>query len=328
MKNNYELLKKLPFILFVIVTVVILVIDNENRTVILILNLLTAIPLILQLLKPKEIFRSDGYSRSVDIFYVSLFFFYFGYFFAIVYQSKDRPVFFTNGFALSAVVALYILAMFSSFVYWAMSKDALAEKYYENIKSNENIPIKEFLKIAKEKEANILAVAGNLKSLNSDEGLSFLKDFLNNNQVNKLELFIPVSAKSILRDIKKKIDNGELAKRIEINIVEPFVFLQGIVFAGQRIGANLVPATKGYYLYKPIVQKEDAISKGGIFVDVSKFTDENDDYSIAIGAYYNHLKNLTYPINGYEFKPGIFDTSNNIEHNHIKETFTLDNYEN
>jgi hypothetical protein len=134
-----------------------------------------------------------------------------------------------------------------------------------------------------------------------------------------------------------KINNPAIEKRVEIKIVEPFVFLQGIVVAAESNTKNPIPFTKGYYLYKPILKADESLSEEGIFIDVSDDRNEDQYTSIAIGAYYKHLNNENYPLgnNKLTFIPGILNlnkdvNSNDFErlkHNTIKEKFTLNQYD-
>ena len=101
-----------------------------------------------------------------------------------------------------------------------------------------------------------------------------------------------------------------MKKQVEVNYLKPFLFLQGIVFAGKytydvQQRENFI--TIGYYVYKPFIDKKrKQISEYGIFVNLSNGT-EVSEYDQAIAAYYKHLKCKSF-FSGedYTFIPGIF----------------------
>lgn len=328
MGTNTNKLIYIPASLFGIISLIILFVDQSNFASMLVFTLITAVPFILGKLIPNNIFKSRNATRVLETFYFSIFFFYFGYFFSLTYNSPSPPSYFTNGLALVVVIAIYIVIMFGIFVFWALSKDSLANKSISYLIEKNNIQIHDFLKIAKDKNANILAVAGNLKALKSNEGITLLKEFLASNSANNLELFIPEDSESYMSELKRKLGNENDTKRVKYSVIEPFIFMQGIVFAGQKIPTDSGEgiSTKGYYLYKPILSDKDEFSDKGIFIDVSDLPEE-DNYCAAIASYYRHLNNKDFRLNGFVYKPGIFkiDAKNKQQvFNHIKKTKTLD----
>jgi|GEM_PF-5603901 len=325
MKNKLTLIYA---VIFYLIAIVIWFADSNNRLANGLFIIATVIPNILGSFPFLNLNKSMNYEKFKENFYFSGLFLYLGYLLAITSNATNHPDYFTNGLFLSILAALYIgIILFSLFMV-NFNSVTQNEETTKKLIENETIPIKEFLKIAKNKNANILAVAGNLKALKSNEGVKLLKEFLSNSSRNKLELFIPEDSVSFLKDLKRNFNDNELAKRVTISIIKPFVFLQGIVFAGQKLPTDTGEgiSTKGYYLYKPILSSEDVFSDKGIFIDVSELSEE-DNYSAAIASYYRHLNGDYFRLNGFVYRPGIFSINDKNEENvfnHIKETKTLD----
>ncbi len=135
-----------------------------------------------------------------------------------------------------------------------------------------------------------------------------------------MHLFIPKSSINSLKQIRKDFKNDVLAARVIIFEIEPFVFLQGVVFAGtieKFSNAKIQVKSKGYYLYKPILQEQDSFPNDGIFVDVSAFN-KTHDFSIAIESYYRFLRKNFNITNGYTFSAKVnYEDNEDDDHQYV-----------
>jgi hypothetical protein len=326
-------IKYIPFVLFIVVTLIIFFLDFSNIVPMIVFTLATAIPIILPKIFKLSFLKSETKDRLIEGFYFGVFFFYFGYAFNFFHNSNSSTPpkeLFTNGTFIFIIGSVYILMCFGLLVFLLNKERKDNDIIVNNIISNSILPIKSFIELTKYKEANILAVAGNLQGLKTKKGVEFLKQFLSQNVTNKLELFIPIASKEDINSIKRSLNNADLTKRVTINVVEPFVFLQGIVYAGKEVptqnGTGLV--SKGYYIYKPIENPQEIIDTNGIFVDLSDKDDVYDEHCIAINSFYSHLNNKSMKINNkFEYDSGLYEIGKDSEpYNHIVESKTLNYY--
>lgn len=317
-----NILKKIPVILFFVLTFSILIIDHTNFLVVFIFCIITALPVIFGLWKSKKLFLLKKDKRVLELYYFSISFIYVGYLFALSFRSDDKLL--LNPYTFWAVLIIYLVVLLGIAVYWGISNHSLGVRFGNILMKRDSIPIQEFIEEAIKQDVNVLAVAGNLNALSDIQGITFLKYFLNAHKKNKLHLFIPTNVKDSLKKIKNKLSDNELAKRIIIFDVEPFVFLQGIVFAGdiREVEDKMDIIPKGYYLYKPIVSTSDPFPNDGLFVDVSK-VEATNDISISIEAYYRHLRNCVIKANGYRYKADIRKIGEKSSHKYISDPYDL-----
>ena len=267
-------------------------------------------------------YYSPAYSFSMTFFLIGELF------------SKDRDkVEGLSDIILSSPINVYIFIYVAGLVYALIRIAALNENI--NIKNNSVMPIDDFINKLKGEQIT-LAVSGNLLSLKTQFGMNLLKKFLDMNDNNNIEIYIPDDSRSYIEELEKQFKNYK--NRIKLSIIKPFVFQQGIVIALRKIetdyGAGIVPV--GYYLYKPKQSENEEIAKNGVFVDIDQ-NNKNDIWNYA-GALYRHLNYQEYNFteeNEYLYIPYVLKKNQNqkdlialsegIREKYIIATFYLEN---
>lgn len=320
--EKYKLLKHLPFYLFVVISIILILIEKENIIPMIIFALITGLPKIIQPFIKKTNKLINELKKLENPFYFSIIFIYIGYFFAIYFKSDSEII--NNGVAFWTLLKIYFVLMIGIFIYWALSTHSIANIFGKELLRKDSMPIKEFIENSISNNVNVLAVAGNLNALGDEKGIALLEYFLETKPKSELHLFIPRTVKESLKEIRAKLNNDCLAKRVKIFDIEPFVFLQGVVFAGdiKEIDNKFSVEAIGYYLYKPIISSKDLFPSEGLFVDVSDKPNE-DDFSIAIEAFYRHLRKSVTKVNGYKFNSVIKKPDGKV-HDYVSNPYTLD----
>lgn len=276
--------------------------DMANRTMLVVFVFLTLIPIILsttslfQMIKKKEWFSSI----CLNLKYSSSFFI-FGIFFTRILVKKELLQF--PGSVVFFAIMIYAIVIIGSFGYYVLTYFYNMDKTIEdNTKALKRSNIKgfnELLQTIETKNANILAVAGNLLSMKTKTGIELLGKFLSKNESNRLKLIIPEESQQYLKIIKQKI-NGSLLDKIEVLVYKQFWFLQGVVIIGEMKSEYEHAITPvGCYYYKTKFSEEEDMAEDGIFIDLSK-QDIHADYPQAVSAYYFLMNTLKYSQNPYE----------------------------
>jgi hypothetical protein len=276
--------------------------DMADRTMLVIFALLTLIPIILstiplfQTIKKKKWFST----MCLNLKYSSSFFI-FGMFFTRILVKKELLQF--PGSVVFFSIMIYAIVIIGSFGYYFLTYFYNMDKTIEdNTKALKRSNIKgfdELLQTIETKDANVLAVAGNLLSIKTKIGIGLLKKFLDKNTSNSLKLIIPEESQQYLTTIKQEIDKSLLIQ-IEVLVYKPFWFLQGVVIIGKKEPEYKHAITPvGCYYYKTKFSEEEDMAEDGIFIDLSK-KDIYDNYSQAVSAYYFLMNTLKYSKSPYE----------------------------
>jgi len=118
-KIRYKRLKYIPYYLFLIISIILSFVDVDNFVPIMVFAIITAMPVFI---KPWEKTNKQLHNIVEElkfVFYFSIFFIYFGYFFALFYKSDSEII--TSGVALAIIAGTYFFVMLGIFVYWSFS---------------------------------------------------------------------------------------------------------------------------------------------------------------------------------------------------------------
>lgn len=314
----FKKMENISFALYICMMSVLSILQPEFRPFTICLVLLTVIPLVVKLILPENSELEDfveKYSDMLTNFKYSSLIFVFGIYFVVF---SDFTILSENNWysyltASTVIIIFFVLAI----GYSTIIKDVEKEKYREimqdginQIKNRSGIKgLNELLETIESKEANVLLVAGNLLSMNTEKGIELLNTFLKKSGTNKLKLIIPQDSKKYLADIKKKIP--KYFHQIEGFICEPFWFLQGIVIIGKipKPPRKNAITPIGCFYYKTKYSKDEVISNEGIFIETG--SDINTNFAQAVCAYYFLMNTFEYSQNQYEVKQVFWDISNN-----------------
>lgn len=313
----FKKMENMSFALYICMMCSLLILQPDFRPFTIWLILLTVIPLVIKQFLPKKSELEDlvvKYSDMLTNLKYSSLIFVVGIYFVLFSDFKilSENNLYSYLTASTVIIIFFIFALGYSFII----KDVEEKKYRKSMQDDINqimnrsgiTGLNELLEIIESKDANVLLVAGNLLSMNTEKGIELLNTFLKKSTTNKLKLIIPPDSKVYLANIKKRIP--KYFHQIEGFICEPFWFLQGVVIIGkiptpQRENA-ITPI--GCFYYKTRYSKDEVMSNEGIFIETG--SDTNANFAQAVCAYYFLINTFKYSQNQYEVKQVFKDISN------------------